>query len=64
MTDPVITPCGITYDRVEILQHLSRIGKFDPLSRRYLTEDMLIPNLALKECIDAFLLKNGWALDY
>ncbi|KAI8811049.1 Stub1 protein [Cladochytrium replicatum] len=64
MTDPVITPSGITYDRTELMQHLSHIGPFDPLSRKHLTEKDLIPNLALKEAIDDFLEKNGWAVDY
>ena len=48
MTDPVIAPSGISYDRTEILQHLSRIGSFDPLTREPLRESQLVPNLALK----------------
>ncbi|KAJ3218681.1 Mismatch repair protein msh3 [Dinochytrium kinnereticum] len=64
MTDPVITPAGITYDRTEILSHLRKIGSWDPLARIPMTEKDLIPNLALKEMIDAFLEENGWAADY
>ncbi|KAL2915084.1 hypothetical protein HK105_205408 [Polyrhizophydium stewartii] len=64
MTDPVITPSGITYDRTEILKHLRAVGPFDPISREPLDESKLVPNLALKECIDEFLSKNGWAVDY
>ncbi|KAI8849436.1 U-box domain-containing protein [Chytridium lagenaria] len=64
MTDPVIGPSGITYDRSEILTHLRKIGKWDPIARTPMTEKDLIPNLALKEVIDAFLEKNGWAADY
>lgn len=64
MTDPVITPSGITYDRSEILEHLRKIGAFDPISRRSLTEADLIPNLAMKECLELFLTENGWAVDY
>ncbi|KAJ3105211.1 Mismatch repair protein msh3 [Phlyctochytrium planicorne] len=64
MTDPVISPSGITYDRTEILQHLNKIGKWDPLARIPISEKDLIPNLALKEVIDEFLDKNGWAADY
>ncbi|KNC98740.1 uncharacterized protein SPPG_05721 [Spizellomyces punctatus DAOM BR117] len=64
MTDPVITPSGITYDRPEIVSHLRKIGQFDPLSRHPMTEKDLIPNLALKEAIGDFLDKNGWAIDY
>ncbi|KAI3388393.1 hypothetical protein SNEBB_003753 [Seison nebaliae] len=55
MTDPVITPDGITYDRTCIEQHLQRIGRFDPLTRQSLTRDQLVPNLALKELINDFM---------
>ncbi|KAJ3417616.1 Cytoplasmic GTPase/eEF2-like protein (ribosomal biogenesis) [Chytridiales sp. JEL 0842] len=58
MTDPVITTSGITYDKTEILSHLSKIGPWDPISRKALNERDLIPNLALKEAIDDFLEKN------
>ncbi|KAJ3323783.1 STIP1 y and U box-containing protein 1 [Boothiomyces sp. JEL0866] len=64
MVDPVVTPSGMSFDRVEILQHLQNIGKFDPISRQYLDESMLIPNYALKATIDEFLSKNGWAVDH
>ncbi|KAJ3070676.1 STIP1 y and U box-containing protein 1 [Podochytrium sp. JEL0797] len=65
MTDPVISPpSGITYDRSEIVSHLQKIGKWDPLTRQPLHEAELISNLALKEVIEEFLSKNGWAFDY
>ncbi|KAJ3016473.1 STIP1 y and U box-containing protein 1 [Thoreauomyces humboldtii] len=64
MTDPVVTPSGITYDRSEILSHLRKIGHFDPLTRLPMSEKDLVPNLALKEAIDEFLSNNGWAVDY
>ncbi len=64
MVDPVITPSGVTFDRIEIMEHLSKIGKFDPFTRQALDVNDLIPNLALKETIDEFLEKNGWAVDY
>ncbi|KAJ3223422.1 hypothetical protein HDU81_009205 [Chytriomyces hyalinus] len=65
MTDPVVSPAsGITYDRSEIVSHLQKIGKWDPLTRQPLHEKELVPNLALKEVIDEFLSLNGWAFDY
>ncbi|KAL3901524.1 MAG: hypothetical protein SGCHY_000556 [Lobulomycetales sp.] len=64
LTDPVVTPGGITYDRPEIVTHLQKIGKFDPITRAPLHESQLIPNLALKECVEEFTSKNGWAVDY
>lgn len=64
MSDPVITPSGITYDRKDIEEHLQRVGHFDPVTRTNLTSEQLVPNLALKEVIDTFLLENEWANDY
>lgn len=61
MRDPVITPSGITYDRPSIIAHLRQVGHFDPLSRKPLTEDQLIPNLSMKEVVQAFIDENPWA---
>jgi len=38
-----------------------RVGHFDPVTRTHLTQDQLIPNLAMKEVIDSFLEENPWA---
>ncbi|PVD37459.1 hypothetical protein C0Q70_00049 [Pomacea canaliculata] len=64
MREPVITPSGITYDKKDIIEHLQRVGHFDPVTRMDLTQDQLIPNLAMKEVIDNFLEANPWAEDY
>lgn len=64
MKDPCVTPSGITYERKDIEEHLSRVGHFDPVTRTKLTHDMLIPNLAMKEVIDHFVSENGWVEDY
>ncbi|CDQ88652.1 unnamed protein product [Oncorhynchus mykiss] len=64
MREPCITPSGITYDRKDIEEHLQRGGHFDPVTRSPLTQDQLIPNLAMKEVIDAFIQENGWVEDY
>ncbi|VDK31584.1 unnamed protein product [Taenia asiatica] len=61
MQDPVITPSGITYDRQSIQAHLRQVGHFDPITRQPLTQDQLIPNLAMKEVISKFLEENPWA---
>ncbi|KFR16440.1 STIP1 homology and U box-containing protein 1, partial [Opisthocomus hoazin] len=63
MREPCITPSGITYDRKDIEEHLQRVGHFDPVTRSPLTQDQLIPNLAMKEVIDAFISENGWVED-
>ncbi|KAG2205822.1 hypothetical protein INT47_004005 [Mucor saturninus] len=64
MHDPVFTPDGITYERQSLLDHFSRNGNFDPITRRPCTERQLIPNLSLREAIEDFLKENGWAADY
>lgn len=64
LQEPVITPSGITYERKDIEEHLQRIGHFDPVTRVRLTQDQLIPNLAMKEVVDTFLQENEWALYY
>lgn len=64
MREPVITPSGITYDRKDIEEHLQRVGHFDPVTRVPLVQEQLIPNLALKEVVDAFITENEWVVDY
>lgn len=64
LKDPVVTPCGITYDRKDIEEHLQRVGHFDPVTRQPLTMEKVIPNLAMKEVVDAFLTENEWANEY
>ncbi|KAI5679912.1 hypothetical protein M9H77_01139 [Catharanthus roseus] len=59
--DPVITPSGVTYERAEILEHLQKVGKFDPITREPLYPSQLVPNLAIKEAVRAFLDQHGWA---
>ncbi|OAY34847.1 E3 ubiquitin-protein ligase CHIP isoform X2 [Manihot esculenta] len=59
--DPVITPSGVTYERAVILDHLKKVGKFDPITREPLDPSQLIPNLAIKEAVQAYLRKHGWA---
>ena len=41
--DPVITPSGVTYDRVWIERHI-RYSKFDPLTKIKLTKKHLKTN--------------------
>lgn len=61
LRDPVITPSGITYERAVILEHLQKVGKFDPITREPLHVSDLIPNLAIKEAVEAYLEDHGWA---
>ncbi|KAK1263239.1 E3 ubiquitin-protein ligase CHIP [Acorus gramineus] len=59
--DPVISPSGVTYERAMIVDHLNKVGKFDPFTREPLELDQLVPNLAIKEALQAFLNEHGWA---
>lgn len=59
--DPVITPSGFTYERGVILEHIQKVGQFDPITREQLYESQLVPNLAIKEAVQAYLDKHGWA---
>ena len=50
--DPYITPNGNTYEHAALVEHLNNVGKFDPLTREYLDENMIIPNRKIKELIE------------
>lgn len=63
MHDPVITPTGVSFERVSLLKHIKANG-CDPLTRLPLKSDQLIPNIALKNACSEFLDKNGWAADW
>ncbi|XP_025207521.1 E3 ubiquitin-protein ligase CHIP-like [Melanaphis sacchari] len=64
LKNPVITPCGLSYDRKDIEEHLMNIGNFDPVSHQPLTVNQLIPNLALKEIVELFIKENEWVNNY
>ena len=53
---PLVTHSGTLYPQ--------RVGHFDPVTRQELTQDQLIPNLAMKEVVDGFIAENGWVEDY
>lgn len=53
MLDPVVLPSGTVMDRAIITRHLLN-SSTDPFNRQPLTEDMLIPNVELKDRIDAW----------
>ena len=56
MKDPVITPHGISYERKSILDWLKKCNSC-PITKNILTEGDLIPNYALKNIIDDYLIK-------
>ena len=38
-----------------------QVGNFDPITREPLVAHQLVPNLAIKEAVRAFLNGHGWA---
>jgi len=58
MTDPVITPLGISYERSSIEEWLSTHSTC-PVSNTDLTKQMLQPNRALKDTIDQLMKVLG-----
>lgn len=68
MLDPVTTPCGITYERSSLRQHLAALQAkgepgFDPITRQPLRYEQVVPNLALKEAIEVYLQQHPWAYE-
>jgi len=40
---------------------LMQVGNFDPITREPLDANQVVPNLAIKEAVRAFLNDHGWA---
>jgi len=63
MLDPVVTPSGVSYERSYLVNHLQKVGAFDPVSREPLGLHQLHPNLALKEAVELYLEERPWAYE-
>ncbi|GAW78912.1 E3 ubiquitin-protein ligase [Plasmodium gonderi] len=63
MNEPVITPSGMTYDKIFLYEHVKHNGSFDPVSREQFSMREVIPNYAIKEATDNFLKSNPWAFE-
>ncbi|KJP89332.1 hypothetical protein AK88_00998 [Plasmodium fragile] len=63
MNEPVITPSGMTYDKIFLYEHVKHNGSFDPVSREQFSMREVIPNYAIKEATDNFLKCNPWAFE-
>lgn len=59
--EPVITPCGMTYEKSAIIQHIQSNGNFDPITRKQLLTSQLIPNTSLQSAIENYLEEHPWA---
>lgn len=59
MTDPVLTPYGVSYERNEIVKWIN-VHHCDPINRsQSLQISQLVPNLALKGMIEQWNLQNS-----
>ncbi|KAJ5373079.1 hypothetical protein N7517_005085 [Penicillium concentricum] len=63
MHDPVITPSGVSFDRLGITKYVEKSG-VDPLTRAPISVHDLRSNYALKAACEEFLTNNGWAVDW
>lgn len=63
MDEPVITPSGMTYDKMFLTEHVKYNGPYDPVSRQTFTMKDVIPNYAIKEATEQFLKANPWAFE-
>ncbi|OQE27930.1 hypothetical protein PENFLA_c005G07649 [Penicillium flavigenum] len=63
MHDPVITPSGVSFDRLGITKYVEKAG-VDPLTRAPISVHDLRNNYALKSACEEFLAENGWAVDW
>ncbi|KAJ5171310.1 uncharacterized protein N7500_004093 [Penicillium coprophilum] len=63
MHDPVITPSGVSFDRLGITKYVEKSG-VDPLTRAPISVHDLRNNYALKAACEEFLANNGWAVDW
>lgn len=59
--EPVVTPSGLSYEQSALQEHLSKVGKFDPVTRKAMTASDIIPNLALRAATECYLDANPWA---
>lgn len=59
--EPVITPAGFSYERGALLEHLAKVGKFDPISRTPLAEHEVVPNISLRNATQQYLDEHPWA---
>ncbi|KAL0024280.1 hypothetical protein WJX79_002681 [Trebouxia sp. C0005] len=59
--DPVMTPSGLSYERSALVEHLKKVGAFDPITREAMTASQVIPNVALRNATLQYLEEHPWA---
>ncbi len=56
-----VTPSGHSYERAALLEHLAKVGSFDPISRVQMTESDVRPNLQLRAATQSYLDSHAYA---
>lgn len=64
MRDPVQTPSGTCYDRESLTSYLAGGEQKDPVTFKPLTAGELVPNKALRRCIEDFIRRNPWTFEF
>lgn len=59
--DPVMTPSGLSYERSALMEHLRKVGEFDPITRKALKANQVMPNIALRNATLQYLQEHPWA---
>ena len=59
--EPVITPAGFSYERSALMEHLAKVGKFDPINRMPMTEQQVVSNIGLRNATLQYLDEHPWA---
>mmetsp|Transcript_7747 Transcript_7747/g.19020 ORF Transcript_7747/g.19020 Transcript_7747/m.19020 type:complete len:289 (+) Transcript_7747:291-1157(+) len=62
--EPMVTPCGISYEQTTLLEHFRKVGKFDPVTRRPCSAKDIRKNIGLRSAIENYLNENPWAWYY
>ncbi len=55
MQEPVITPCGLTYDKSALDTHMKTNGFYDPITKKKITKESIVPNRNLEGLIQHYL---------
>jgi len=58
--EPVVTPCGISYEQTALLEHLKKVGNFDPVTRRPMERKDIRKNVGLRNAVQCWLDENRW----
>ncbi|CAK0784570.1 hypothetical protein CVIRNUC_007774 [Coccomyxa viridis] len=59
--EPVITPSGLSYEQSALQEHLSKVGNFDPVTRKHMTSKDAVQNLQLRAATEHYLEEHPWA---